>query len=83
MYSGRRSSSIPEPRVFLAQNVNNNKVTNICNVVMYVLCGIIIFVIILLFILTIMAWSDRDTNQRTTTQAPIRKNPEINGFFLE
>ena len=73
LYRAERSASVPEPRVFLASNVNNNKVANICNRILWVILFLIILVGVLLLILVIMAWSSRETNQVTTTRAPQRE----------
>ena len=69
----RRSSSVPQPTVFLATNVNNRKQYNICNIILYVLLGCSIFLAIVLLIICILSWLDRDANATTTTPIPERK----------
>lgn len=72
LYKAERSASLPGPRVFLASNVNNNKVVNACNVVLYVLLFLAVFGLILLVIICGLAWSSRNENQQTTTMKPKR-----------
>ena len=69
----KRSSSIPLPKVFLASNVNNRKVYNVCNIVLYVLLFCAAFLAVILLILCIMSWSNRDEIEVTTTPIPERK----------
>ncbi len=69
----KKSSSIPLPKVFLASNVNNRKVYNVCNIVLYVLLFCAGFLAVILLILCIMSWSNRDEIEVTTTPMPERK----------
>ena len=72
-FKTKRSSSIPLPKVFLASNVNSGKVSNICNIILYVLLFIAVVVAIILLIICIMSWSNRGENEVTTTPIPQRK----------
>ena len=83
-FKTKRSSSIPLPKVFLASNVNNGKVSNICNIILYVLLFIAVVVLVILLIICIMSWSNRNENEVTTTPIPQRKfiHP-VNSLVLE
>ena len=68
-----RSSSVPKPTIFLASNINNRKQYNICNIILYVILGCAIFLALILLIICILSWLNREANATTTTPIPERE----------
>jgi hypothetical protein len=60
-FTKHRSLSLPAPGIFLASNVNSQRVTSICNIILGVLLFLGVLGVVGLAVYSVMSWVTKET----------------------